>query len=143
MKAPAHYHTLKAACLPHITAYHDDLLVHDLRAINEKPGCPFIHLTRDYGTYLTMLIPAADYPPQGKEVPYLFGHADRQHILKEVANSIEYGRKHHPEALLHHFDGKRLHRISHTQAAAIVEAYQKAIRREWVENPFNRQLQAA
>lgn len=143
MKAPAHYHTLKAACLPLITAYHRDLLMHDRRFIRAHPQTPFLHVTREYGTYLDMLHPASHYPPQGKEVRYLFGYANRQQILDQVGSGVNYASKHHPDAVIHYFDGKTLRRITYAQAAPIVEAYQKAIRREWVENPFNRQLQAA
>jgi hypothetical protein len=131
MKAPAHYFTLKAAALPRIESYHRDLLVHDRREIRRKPACPFLHLTRQYGTYLTMLIPSTDYPPQGMEVPYLFGHADRWHILKERAGCMEYGKKHHPNALLHYFDGKTLRTITYDQASEIVRQYTARITAEF------------
>lgn len=132
MQAPAHFDQLTAACLPLIQQYHDDLLVHDRNAITAHPTTPYLHLTRDYGTYLTMLIPAADYPPAGVEVPYLFGHADRHHILKGISAHMEYGKKHHPNALLHYFDGKSLRTVTYPQADEITRQYCAAIKATWI-----------
>lgn len=139
MKAPQHFHTLRTLCLPHIQHYHGDLLKHDRRAIRRKPKTPFLHLTRDYGTYITMLIPAADYPPQGVEIPYLFGHADRWHLLKEIGTHMAYGAKNHPNALLHYFDGHILRRITYPQADEILRLYTARITAEF----RNLKLQAA
>ncbi len=139
MKAPAHFHQLKAACLPRIEDYHADLLKHDRRAIRRRPTTPFIHLTRQYGTYITMLPPAEEYPPQGVEVPYLFGKADRWHLLKEVSEMIRFGMNYHPDSLLHYFDGENLRTVTYPQAQEIVRLYTARI----TESFRNRQLHAA
>jgi hypothetical protein len=131
MKSPAHYHELKAACLPLITAYHADLLKHDRRLIRKNPGTPFIHVTRDYGTYIDLLFPAEKYPKPGVEIPYLFGMADRHHLLRECGSSVRYSAAHHPSATVHYFDGTTLHKIDHERALRIVNDYQIRIRREW------------
>lgn len=131
MQTPPHFDNLRYLSLPLIQAYHDDLLVHDLAAITKYPTCPFLHVTRDYGTYLDMLIPAEDYPADGVKIPYLFGHADRWHILKHIGSSREYAEKHHPGALLLHFDGKTLREISHDFGRRVVADYQAGIRSAW------------
>jgi hypothetical protein len=133
MKAPAHFHQLRAASLPLISAYHADLLKHDRRIIRRNPDCPFIHVTRDYGSYLSMLIPAEKYPPEGELVPYIFGTADRWHLLKELPGTIEFAEKNHPQALVQYFDGKTLRPITYPQARAILEDYRKAIIEKWRE----------
>ncbi len=132
MKAPAHFFQLRTACVRRITAYHKDLLVHDRREIRSHPGTPFLHLARDFGTYLTLLIPATAYPPQGEQVRYLFGHADRWHILKQITSVQIYHQSHHPDALLHYFDGKILREISHDQAKEITRLYTVRISNEFV-----------
>jgi hypothetical protein len=120
-----------AASLPLISHYQDDLMVHDLRAISENPKTPFLHVTRDYGTYLTMLVPADAYPAAGEMVPYLFGTADRRHILKGKGAEIDYAEKNHPNATVRHFDGATLCRVSYAQARQIIADYQRAIETAW------------
>lgn len=131
MKAPIHFHALKAASLPLISGYHADLLKHDRRLIRQNPDCPFLHVTRDYGTYISMLIPAEKYPPEGLLVPYLFGKVDRWHLLKELPGTIAYCEKHHPQGLVQHFDGKTLRVITYAKARQILEDYRKTIIAAW------------
>lgn len=131
MKIPAHFQALKAACLPLIQGYHADLLKHDRRFIRKNPDCPFLHVTRDYGTYLTMLYPAGKYPPEGVSIPYLFDKADRWHLLKETSGTIEFAEKNHPNALVHYFDGKSLRVVTYPQARQILEEYRRSIIAKW------------
>jgi hypothetical protein len=57
------------------------------------------------------------------EVPYLFGKADRWHLLKEVSEMIRFGMNYHPDSLLHYFDGKTLRTVTYPQAQEIVRLY--------------------
>lgn len=68
---------------PMMTFYLDDLKI-DENLILANPNIPFIHLTRECGTTLIMMEPWDHeiYPLHGESVPYLFGFADRYHILK-------------------------------------------------------------
>lgn len=131
MKAPQHFIALRAACLPLIEGYHRDLLVHDRRLIRRHPKVPFIHVTRQYGSYLTLLHPAENYPPEGKEIPYIFSTADRWHLLKESGSIVAFCQKNHPDALVHYFDGQKLQVITYEKAASIIEEYIKGIKLTW------------
>jgi hypothetical protein len=138
MKAPAHFHLLRAACLPHLQHYHGDLLRHDRRLIRRHPDLPFIHVTRDMGSH-TQLMPLADHPlwpEQGKEVPYLFGKADRYHLLRDAEGFMDYFIKNHRESsvLVHHFDGRELHRIDYAKGDEILRQWARDVRQEWAQS---------
>lgn len=131
------YDELKQRCLPLIEAFHDDLLKHDKAIIEaHEPGTPFLHYTRACGTHLFMLIPAASYPRKGEFVRYLFGHADREHILSDLGKVIDSfvrdrDRGCEAQKAVHYFDGKRLKLIDVRKAQEICFAYRCGIRREW------------
>jgi len=53
---------------------------------------PFLHFTRAYGTQL-ILMPPSDHPcwpKDGEVVPYIFGKANRLHILQEKFTMVKY-----------------------------------------------------
>lgn len=131
------YDELKRLSLPHIEAWHNDLLVHDKRMIEEHAaGTPFLHYTRATGTHLFMLIPPDEYPGKGEFVPFLFGTANREHILRETVNAIRsFVRRldigDGPQRLILHYDGVKLRSVDERQAVKIVEDYSRHIRHVW------------
>lgn len=137
MKATAHFRLLLRACLPHMQHYHGDLLRHDRRMIRRHPDLPFIHVTRDMGSHL-QLMPPADHPlwpAEGMEVPYLFGKANRRHLLKDAEDFIGYFMKNHRESsvLVHHFDGRELRRIDYARGDELLRRWAREIRHAWSE----------
>ena len=125
------YQQVEEKALPLIKAYHNDLIVHDKKAITENPGIPFLHFTGDTGTCLMLLIPAKDYPAKGEKVPYLFGIADRLHILKEKTEIVRCMRTINRRDLVLCFDGEKLGVITQEWAESIVQKYQEKISLEW------------
>lgn len=135
---------LEAACfdqlvsrvLPFMSAYTDDLLIHDRESLSIRGALQYIHIARHTGTCLYTLFPADHerWPAKGVEVPYLFGKADRYHILDQAADCIR-GEKHRVETgdarLTHYFDGKKLREIEISRALDIALAHQHSIRTEW------------
>ncbi len=126
------YQQLEEKCLPLITSYRDDLIKHDYATIvTECPGVPFIHSTRDCGTHMALLQPADTYPPEGKQVPYLFATADRWHMLKEASVIVDHGIKENNVLLWHYYDGRKLRQITAEKAKQLVTEYQRHVKRQW------------
>jgi hypothetical protein len=127
------YDQLYAIASHHLQAYRDDLEKHDRQALEDYPGVPFLHWTRSSGTHITFLRPADDYPAPGVRVPYLFGTADRDHLLNEVVSIARYfADPINPQAsLVLHYGGKRLQKVSATEALEIARLYREKVKREW------------
>lgn len=118
-------------CLPHIEQYRDDLLVHTRNELLEHPGVPFIHISRAWGAQLALLH-AADspfWPARGEKVPYLFGTADREHILDGTLATIKYPWDR--IRLVHYFDGICLREVTIQRAIEIATAYQRRVLDTW------------
>lgn len=123
---------LNAIAFPHLKAYYADLFVHDKNEICAHPeNTPFIHVTRKYGTRITMLSAPDNYPKQFEQVPYLFGKAGRENLLKEKSASIEYDSRNNKDALVLYFDGSRFIKVSYEKALRIVRRYQDDIKKQW------------
>ena len=131
------YRELRKRCLHLIEHYHNDLLVHDRRILRHNPGVPFLHWTRATGTCIELLFPHNDerWPKRGEEVKYLFGFADREHILKQVVGTSEYrANKMNTETrLVLYHDGKdaSLKEISLDRAVEIAKDHQRRVLRMW------------
>lgn len=125
------FEQVKEKALPLIEAYHNDLLIHDKISIEENPKVPFLHFTGDTGTHMIRLIPAKEYPTKGEEAKYLFGMADRYHILSQVVDIVRYMPQVNRRGLILYFDGKKLHEINQKKAEIIAEDYKLKILREW------------
>ena len=119
------YEQLVDECLPLVEHYQADLLVHDKNIIQEHSGVPFLHWTRQSGTWIVFLYPSTSdrFPPRGVEVPYLFGKANREHIATQIGEVAEGIEKMSNTLLTHYFDGKRLKRITVKQATEIAKDY--------------------
>lgn len=127
------YEKLAKNVLPFLEAYRDDLVHHDRRAIIEKfPGVPFIHTARTSGTHLYFLLPASAYPPPGERVPYLFGEADGEHIIRQVREALEFEASTASGVFLFHlFDGKDIEPVGAARALAEATRYVDRTLREW------------
>ena len=127
------YDQLEAACLPLIKHYHDDLLKWDRECIEASPGVPFLHWTNEMGTHIVMLQPESEYPAKGVEVPYLFGTADRWHLVRQIEDATKYHVSHQPHHYCHYFDGQKL-RFLHgdgDEALNIAKTYCRRIVLNW------------
>ena len=132
------YDQLEAACLPMMTGYQTDLTQHDREAIEENPCVPFLHWMRDTNTHIDFLKDASEYPKAGERVRYLFGHADRWHIVGEVQSMAEYFTRPCNEPgryTVHHYDGVKLRKITVEKAVEIARAYRKRIESEFAKTP--------
>lgn len=116
-----------------IKDYRADLETHDRRAIEERPGVRFLHWTWSSGTFLTFLPPADAFPREGVTQPFLFGEADREHLLDSIVSMAEYFTLPYnrvPRRTLY-FDGARFQIISAQKALTIAKDYARAIRNHW------------
>lgn len=133
MNASEVYTALESAVLPMMRHYQTDLTTHDRNAITDST--PFLHWAHDSGTVIVFLLSADDsrLPKPGDRVPYLFGTADRHHIVSEVRNMAEYYCRpcNASPRLVHHFDGKRLRRIDDTKALSIARDYVRQVESVW------------
>ena len=138
------YQELNARCSRFITSYRDDLEKHDRNTLAENPGVPFLHWSRDYGTDLLLFRGADRFPARGEEVPYLFGHAKREHILDQFKEIAEYRTLQSCCRLILHYNGRKLAEVTSKHALILVDQYRERIRREWqrAEAPQSSYLQA-
>jgi len=125
------YMQLKEKASPFIKSYRDDLVKHDREFLRKNPGVPFLHFTGETGTHLIQL-DTNGYPKKSERVPYLFGTATREEILKcqmSVVPAMEhrYGRG----KLAMYFDGTRLREISYRRAAIIARDYEERVLSQW------------
>jgi hypothetical protein len=125
------YDQLESLCLPHIEAYHADLTTHDRKFIADNPDVPFLHFTRSCGTHIAPLIPAEQYPRKGERIPYLFGTADREHVLDGTKSIVSYAVRSEVTQLAIYYDGARVRVIEPAKALEIVDRYAAGIRRQW------------
>lgn len=126
------YDQLEEACLPLMTHYQTDLTRIDQQYMELHPQCPFLHWTRQTGTQMEFLPRHDDphYPPDGEERPYLFGTADRVHILHQKVSMARWFLREHICAV-HWFDGQRLHRTTVQRAVVIAEDYERSVSAHW------------
>ena len=119
------YSQIKENALPTITHYRDDLLVHDEKSITQSKGAvPFLHFTHETGTHLVFLYPADDpiWPAEGEKVPYLFGTADRRHILEGQKCVIESCLK-WPDLLAQYYDGHSVRIVPDARVQEVFRDY--------------------
>ena len=126
------YEQLHRRSLPLLEAYETDL-AHDKDWIENNPGVPFTHYTRTTGTHLIPLNLPNTYPPAGTKVKYLFGMADREHILQgklDMQGWFENALREPPRLVLQ-YDGQTLQQVTLARAREILEDYAQAIRSAW------------
>ena len=125
---------IKEKALPKMTAYYNDLNI-DVNCILENKGIPFIHYTGSTGTNIEFLFPADSeaFPPKGKRIPYLFGTADRYHILNSKISMLRPLGEYRSE-LIQYFDGKKIRVITHERAVLITKVYVNNVLNLWNRN---------
>jgi hypothetical protein len=127
------YEMLMYYSLPHLKGYFGDLIEHDRDALDRFPGTPYLHWTRDLGTHISFLYPTRLLPANGETVPYLFGKANRKHIVEETVCMAEYFTR--PTAdktvLVLYYDGAVLKQVSLQDAFNIAYSYKVTILAEW------------
>lgn len=124
------YQELYERVQAHVLNYRGDLAF-DQQSIEANPGVPFLHWTRENGTELDFHPNASDpsWPAKGERVPYLFGQADRRHILRMKVEIARYWVGKDVTCL--HFDGTRFHEVTPEQAVQIAQGYQQCIEAVW------------
>lgn len=125
------FEQLVEQCERHLEAYRDDLMVHDRKNLEKNPGVPFLHWTRPTGTTLALMVGPEDYPAKGEQVPYLFGTADREHILKSVRVVAYASFQDSRHLLALHFDGEKLRPVSAKTVGRIIDEYESKVRAAW------------
>ena len=116
---------LKTRCLPLIEAFRDDLLKHDRQFLEDNPGMPFLHLTRQCGTHLISLPCASTHFPR-----------NREHILDDTVKSVEYLAQSGSTRLALHFDGKTLREVTTADTLDVVRQWASRVRRMVAAEPF-------
>ena len=116
--------------------YQTDLQEIDQRLIAQHPGVPFLHWTRDMGTHLAFLHEPdwTGWPAKGVQVNYLFGMADREHIMRsETKGTAEYMVSHYADdkILVHHVDREGVHKITAKLAKVMCDYYVERVLRAW------------
>ena len=128
------YQELENKALPFIKAYHNDLIKYDRGELDRCPGVPFLHFTGDTGTYLEMMPEHdhKDYPAPDVRVPYLFGMADRWHILRGKVTVVVdcVGRNNRTDLILY-YNGITLRAITLERAKDIIREYETSISWHW------------
>lgn len=125
------YEELERKVLPKLEDFKTDLTKHDRECIERNPGTPFLHYTRSTGTIMVMLH-ASDseaFPAEGEYVPYLFGTADREHILDETWRMAQYCADRKEDCL--YFDGRSLKELSSADSVRIALDYGRKVRNAW------------
>jgi len=123
------YTELEKETLHIMTDYQKDLTTHDKNAITENAGVPFLHFTRQTGTYLTFLSTAESYPV-GK-VKYLLGVSDKYQILNNKKQALYSSTIKHMTKKICYFDGRKLTVIGYNKAIEIMADYVIKIENIW------------
>ena len=126
------YIQVKEQALPILEAYQNDLLKHDRDSLR-KNKTPFIHITTKTGTYLEFMLPfdSESWPKFGEKVKYLFGYADRYHILDQKGSSIEHCMREQKAKLILYYDGFKLHKITLDKALEVMRSYKTKTKNQW------------
>ena len=114
--------------LPYISHYKDDLLKHDKTQLEMYPERPFLHFTGDTGTHMMTLWFLRDYPKGYDRVPYLFGTADKEHMLRELTSTVNCLERCNRTDLILYFDGIKLHVIDYEKSKSIVAEYTRKMK---------------
>jgi len=116
----------------HVKHYESDFC-HDQRLITLNPTTRFIHIAKEWGTHIILFTEIIEYPKAGVTVPYLFGIADRYHLLNEKAKTLKFLLSQDFE-LIQYFDGAKIRRISPDQATTYLKKYVESINLVWEHN---------
>lgn len=108
---------------------------HDKKSIEENPKARFVHIARSTGTSLSLFrTDLTQFPKKNEMVPYLFGTAGRERILKDSVFEIEYYSQNNGNDELykiHYFDGKKLIKIDFKKAVQLKNEYVNNVLQIW------------
>ena len=108
---------------------------HDKKSIEENPKARFVQIARSTGTSLSLFRTDLTHVPKKDEmVPYLFGTAGRERILKDSVFEIEYYSQNNGNDELykiHYFDGKKLIKIDFKKAIQLKNEYVNNVLQIW------------
>ena len=122
------YKEVERRSLPLIKSYQKDLLCWDKKAMFLSPRTPFLHFTRQYGTHIVFFENPDKYPARNETIKYLFGYADRNHILKQVVKTVQYVTTRETTELILYFNGKSVMEINAQKANDLAYYYYNNIR---------------
>lgn len=109
------FETLKEKVLPYLQHYHNDLLVHDKKILDEYPG-PFVYGYRKTGTDLLRLYKSFDEIPwKNKNISL----DDAEKILREDLGWITYSANRDRNSKFLYFDGNKLQETTVQQVEKI------------------------
>jgi hypothetical protein len=135
---PIAYTELKPLVLQVLTHYKKDFFVHDRRMMRNFPRTNFLHFTRATGTQLILLhqFDSESFPAEGEKIPYLFGHADRHHILNQIPECVKYLALNTVSTCRFYFAGTKdcfrsIVELSPQEAINHAERYVSMIRNAW------------
>ncbi len=133
MKNEQVYKEVESKSLPLIKCFSEDLTEIDKRTILEnKRQYPFLHFTGENGTYLIILAPIEEYPAKGEDIKYLFGHADRIHILGDKVRHIEWCVKESSKReVVLYFDGTKVREVSEGEVLNIIYDYERNLKNQF------------
>jgi hypothetical protein len=108
---------------------------HDKKSLQENPGARFVHIARSTGTSLSLFrTDLTHFPKKGEMVPYLFGTAGRERILKDSVFEIEYYAQNYGNDhlyIIYYFDGKKLLKIDFKKAIELKNQYVNNVLQIW------------
>ena len=130
------FEQLEELSRPLLKSFQSDLEI-DREMIETHEGVPFVHWTRETGTYMVHLVPPnhAGFPSLGEKVPFLFGKGDREKVLDGAIGIAQHCTE-GGHLLALYFDGKNLNPVSMERSLAIVESWARDVRKSWADpNP--------
>lgn len=132
MKPIELYRELGRRVSPFIKHYRSDLK-HDKAWILDNPSVEFVHWTGVSSTHIVSLdaYDSERWPADGLQVPYLFGLADREHILTQKREACEALNEKFNIRVIYFWDGFRLQEINAKRAKHIVDRYVSEVRSAW------------
>ena len=127
------YNQVVAKADSFIKYYRDDLLKHDKKAIMESDGVSFLHFTGETGTHIVLFHSPNDYPAKGDRIPYLFGTADRDHILDGMVKVVDHMKKATRQDVILFWGQNNLDikEINQDTAELLVRLYRDGIKTSW------------
>lgn len=114
------FNDLVLAVDPFLTAYRDDLLIHDKKAIELYPNSCFLHATRPSGTFIQILYRLEDFTDQD----------NKREILSSILKMSDCIAKQGEFALRHYWDGYHLRQVNHRKASEIASDHVMRVRDE-------------
>ena len=135
------YFELVRICGPVIKYYRKDLFEHDREALLQTPKTPYVHIVKESQTQLYFFPPAnhESWPANGERVRYLFGSADRYHILRQACECLEAQEREirfsSGDVLVHYFEKPsnrpKLQRITIDDAIQIARRHRRDVLQTW------------